>query len=68
MLARGFADMIVMGGEGAHLAGTLTLLPSHACCHIVSTLQYRFSRQIRLTSPSKIPSPVVAQLGSTFQI
>lgn len=50
-----------------YFGGILTFWPSHACTH-----QSVFSWEIRggetLTKPSKIPSPVVAQLGSTFQV
>lgn len=45
--------------------GSLTLLLSHACGLISDLSSFSKSSDIH-TSPSKIPSPVVAQLGSTF--
>ena len=51
--------------EGVYLApgGSLTLFESHAWGML--ELKSQMTRNER-TSPSKMPSPVVAQLGSTF--
>jgi hypothetical protein len=46
-------------------AGSLTLLESHAWCSVSGALDQTWL-QLKRTSPSKMPSPVVAQLGSTF--
>lgn len=55
-------------GEGHYLAaGTLTLFESHACRQLVRINKSKRHAGALRTSPSKMPSPVVAQLGSTFQ-
>jgi hypothetical protein len=70
--AREYAHTVVsVRGNGrrckAYLlpAGSLTLFESHAWCSVSSVLDLVWL-QLGRTSPSKMPSPVVAQLGSTF--
>jgi hypothetical protein len=49
---------------GAYFGGSLTLFESHAWWVLGS--KNGCERYMEHTRPSKIPSPVVAQLGSTF--
>jgi len=52
-------------GGGYLVGGTLTLFESHACIALV--VEGLLEENGVRTRPSKMPSPVVAQLGSTFQ-